>query len=121
MSSAPFPKSFAVLTMLLVGLLCTCAPSPGAPPEIQAGFPMDTLPTPTLPLPAPIDYDTTEWMEIVRHDPTILLDIRYATDSNFHESGYLRLWSVFLPTQGRGGIIAGTGLPAGTRAGVKDV
>jgi D-alanyl-D-alanine dipeptidase len=83
MSSAPFPKSFAVLTMLLVGLLCTCAPSPGAPPEIQAGFPMDTLPTPTLPPPAPIDYDTTEWMEIVRHDPTILLDIRYATDSNF--------------------------------------
>lgn len=30
-----------------------------------------------------LDYDTTQWLELVALDPTILLDIRYATDSNF--------------------------------------
>lgn len=36
--------------------------------------------TPSLP---PLDYDTTQWTEVVRLDSTILLDLRYATDSNF--------------------------------------
>lgn len=46
---------------------------------------MDTLPEPAPSPPPPIDYDTVEWMEITRHDPSILLDLRYATDSNFME------------------------------------
>ncbi len=29
------------------------------------------------------DYDTTAWTEVVRLDPSIALDLRYATDSNF--------------------------------------
>lgn len=37
--------------------------------------PVDTLP--------PIDYDTTAWTELIRLDSTFVLDIRYATDSNF--------------------------------------
>ncbi|MCB0517981.1 MAG: M15 family metallopeptidase [Lewinellaceae bacterium] len=35
------------------------------------------------PSPAPPDYDTAAWAEIIRLDPTILLDLRYATANNF--------------------------------------
>ena len=42
----------------------------------------DTVLTSTISLP-PIDYDTSEWAELIRLDATILLDLRYATDSNF--------------------------------------
>lgn len=41
----------------------------------------DTVPTPP-PVP-PRDYDTTQWLELIELDASILLDIRYATDSNF--------------------------------------
>ena len=38
------------------------------------------------PPPAPVyDYDTTAWLEMVDLDPTIELDLRYATDNNFME------------------------------------
>ena len=37
--------------------------------------PADTLP--------PIDYDTSQWTELIRLDSTIQLDIRYATANNF--------------------------------------
>lgn len=30
-----------------------------------------------------IDYDTSQWTELIRLDTSILLDMRYATDSNF--------------------------------------
>lgn len=33
--------------------------------------------------PAKVDHDTTQWQELARLDPTILLDLRYATDNNF--------------------------------------
>jgi len=36
------------------------------------------------PLP-PIDYDTAAWTEVIRLDRSIVLDLRYATDSNFVE------------------------------------
>lgn len=42
----------------------------------------DTILASIINLP-PIDYDTTEWAELIRLDSTILLDLRYATDSNF--------------------------------------
>ena len=31
------------------------------------------------------DYDTTQWQELIHLDPSILLDLRYATDNNFVE------------------------------------
>ncbi|MEL6140079.1 MAG: M15 family metallopeptidase [Bacteroidota bacterium] len=31
----------------------------------------------------PPDYDTTQWLEVTDLDPTIRLDLRYATDNNF--------------------------------------
>ncbi|MEO1257473.1 MAG: M15 family metallopeptidase [Bacteroidota bacterium] len=33
--------------------------------------------------PLPPDFDTTIWEEVVRLDPSILLDLRYATENNF--------------------------------------
>ncbi len=33
--------------------------------------------------PAPPDYDTTQWTDIADLEPEILIDMRYATDSNF--------------------------------------
>ncbi len=73
-----------LFALLVVG--CQSAP-PSKPPPIShftvaVEQPVsDTLsPFPTLP---PIDFDTTEWAEVIRLDSTILLDLRYATDSNF--------------------------------------
>jgi D-alanyl-D-alanine dipeptidase len=37
--------------------------------------PQDTIPA--------IDYDTTLWTEVIRLDESILLDLKYASDSNF--------------------------------------
>ena len=42
----------------------------------------DTTPATLINFP-PIDYDTSKWTELIRLDSTILLDLRYATDSNF--------------------------------------
>lgn len=36
----------------------------------------------TLTLP-PIDYDTTQWIELIRLDSTIIIDLKYATLDNF--------------------------------------
>ncbi len=38
---------------------------------------------PVPPTPLPPDYDTTQWAEITRLDPTVKLDLRYATENNF--------------------------------------
>ena len=51
----------------------TIAPAPPKPPAP----PVAEQP------PAPPDPDTTEWTELNRLDPTILLDLRYATTNNF--------------------------------------
>ena len=53
-----------------------------APAPIGAPEPVDTLPPP----PPPIDFDTTEWTEMTRLNPTIALDIRYATANNFMDT-----------------------------------
>jgi D-alanyl-D-alanine dipeptidase len=41
---------------------------------------VDTIPISTI---DSIDYDTTQWTELIRLDSSILLDIRYATPDNF--------------------------------------
>jgi zinc D-Ala-D-Ala dipeptidase len=40
-------------------------------------------PLPPAPVAAKPDYDTQLWTEIIRLDPSVAIDIRYATDSNF--------------------------------------
>ena len=50
--------------------------------------PLDTFraEVPPPPPPAPvIDYDTTEWTDLGMLEPSIVIDMRYATDSNFVE------------------------------------
>ncbi len=56
------------------------APEP-AVAEPAADTVADDLPEPVQPLPP--DYDTTQWTEVIHLDPTIGLDLRYATDNNF--------------------------------------
>ena len=77
------------LPLLLALALCTCdrARTPEPPPVLAAAFPVALPPPPPPPAPAPpkIDYDTTEWTELNRLIPNVVLDIRYATDSNFME------------------------------------
>ncbi len=66
------------LTLLLLVCLCTCDPAP-ARPDREVSFPVELPPPP----PAPLDYDSTEWTEAGRLDPTFALEVRYATDNNF--------------------------------------
>lgn len=57
--------------------------------EYRGEIPFDTLREDTSGAPdkgyisRPPDYDTTQWAELRRLEPAILLDLRYATDSNF--------------------------------------
>lgn len=76
------------LSLSLLLLLVNCGgkkseappPAPAAAPTVERHEPATDN---QLPTPGPIDYDTTQWTEIPRLDPTILLDLRYATDNNF--------------------------------------
>ena len=71
------------LFALLLGVLpLTCAPPPPDAPAAGAAFPVAVPPPPPPPAPPP-DYDTTAWAELTRLDSTFVLDLRYATDSNF--------------------------------------
>ncbi|MBB4079357.1 D-alanyl-D-alanine dipeptidase [Lewinella aquimaris] len=74
-----------LICLLLPLVLCTCAPAPEQP-ETGGVFPIaEPIPEPVIvPLPAP-DYDTSQWVELVRLDTSFRLEIRYATDSNFME------------------------------------
>ena len=49
-------------------LVASTPQSPSAPPA------QDTI----VP-----DYDTTQWLEVIHLDPTVRMDLRYATDNNF--------------------------------------
>jgi len=57
--------------------------TPAAPPSADTAAP--AVPeAPTEPeRPQPPDFDTAQWAEIIRLDPTIQLDLRYATENNF--------------------------------------
>ncbi len=78
-----------LLFCFLLLLLAACAgPGAEAPPVLQAAFPVSLPPPVAAPpgeLPPAIDYDTTEWTEIIRLDSTLRLDLRYATANNFME------------------------------------
>jgi len=74
-----------IFTFLIVVFACNSVThdSPIKENKINASITFDTIRLPTtkkLPLP---DYDTTAWTEITRLDSTFVLDLRYATDSNF--------------------------------------
>ena len=78
------PRLFLPLCFLLS--LCTCdrAQMAAPPPVLTSEFPLREPPPPPPP-PKVYDYDTTAWTEITDLDPTIQLDLRYATDNNFME------------------------------------
>ncbi len=59
--------------------MAACAGEPKAPEAPKAAVP-ETEKTTT---PDTIDYDSTEWTELIRLDSTLILDIRYATTNNF--------------------------------------
>ncbi len=78
------------LTLSFLFLLFNCGSKQPKPPASPAQPPIEvvqpdtaTPAEPATPGPDPIDYDTTQWTEITRLDPTILLDLRYATTNNF--------------------------------------
>lgn len=85
-----------VKTRSLVNVFCviTCI-SCGDPQEEASLTPVtapsqDTVVTLVEPVPAPkpepvIDYDTTEWLELIHLDPRIQVDLKYATTNNFVE------------------------------------
>lgn len=77
--------TFCLLALTLYACLPTETPPIEAP--ILAAFPVPPKPEPvpedTLPVLPPIDYDTTAWTELIRLDPDFVIDVRYATDSNF--------------------------------------
>lgn len=85
------PALLLGLFCLLGGSACTCEPPIGnvlAPAGLFLALAKDTPPPAPLPvwhadtLPV-IDYDTSQWTELIRLDSTIRLDIRYATADNF--------------------------------------
>lgn len=80
-------KLMKYLFVLLASLFLQCGekkePLPAA--EVaKTAVPNVPTPKPGMPTPQPeLDYDTTQWAEITRLDPSILLDLRYATANNF--------------------------------------
>jgi D-alanyl-D-alanine dipeptidase len=81
--------------LFFIGLICLTGCNPVSSESQQAEpFRADTLParpaivpdttTPEKPdLLMPIDYDTNQWTELIRLDPTFQLDLKYATEDNF--------------------------------------
>ncbi len=48
------------------------------------------------PVPGPPDYDTTQWLEVTLLDPSIRIDIKYATTDNFVEEKMYECGRCFL-------------------------
>ncbi|MCP9236372.1 M15 family metallopeptidase [Lewinella sp. JB7] len=74
-----------LIPSLFLLLLCSCEPAPEAA-TVNDGFPTE-VPPPAAPVEVVTqpDFDTAQWTELIRLDPTFILDVRYATDSNFME------------------------------------
>ncbi|MEL6864508.1 MAG: M15 family metallopeptidase [Bacteroidota bacterium] len=74
-----------VLLLLLLPLfLLSCSsntPSEKANDKVSTRMDSSTIVWP-IPQPSP-DYDTSQWVDILDLDSTILLDMRYATNNNF--------------------------------------
>lgn len=83
-------KNICIFFLFLSSFGCNLAPSGNhTTPNISA-FPLVSgqpvvpqVVKDTLPAPPPIDYDTSQWTELIRLDSTFVIDLRYATDSNF--------------------------------------
>ena len=76
--------------LVLLGYLASCAAGPEAPlpaADAVSEFPVKLPPAapPPLPRPAPVDYDSSAWTELIRLDSSFVLDLRYATANNFME------------------------------------
>lgn len=86
-----------LLPLLLAFLFFQCKNKPAAPPETDTPPPVEVtevdtpqvaepeMAEPIVEEPVPPDFDTTLWEEVVRLDPSIQLDLRYATENNFVE------------------------------------
>lgn len=81
-----------LLPLLLFFFFLQCKNKPATVSENQIPQPetvaeVDTpkIEEPTIEEPAPPDFDTTIWEEVVRLDESIALDLRYATENNFVE------------------------------------
>lgn len=81
-------KYFALVSIFLLCIACNQAPV-NSGPEVAA-FPVASSPPiepqiekDTIPPPPPIDYDTSQWTELIRLDSAFVIDLRYATDNNF--------------------------------------
>ncbi|WP_232830118.1 M15 family metallopeptidase [Lewinella sp. IMCC34191] len=73
-----------LLLFFLLWLTFMACDSPAAPQtDLRGRFPV-AVPKSIVP-PPPLDYDSSAWVELQRRDPSIILDIRYATDRNFME------------------------------------
>ncbi len=71
--------------MMLVVLACRSTASESSPKilEVYEQPVSDTVLSHTIEKALPPDYDTSAWTELIRLDSTFVLDLRYATDSNF--------------------------------------
>jgi D-alanyl-D-alanine dipeptidase len=80
-------RAFVLCLAASLALGCQNQQPPAAvlPPQVVAPA-ADSIEA--VPVSAP-DYDTTQWTELTRLAPGVLLDLRYATDDNFvHEKMY---------------------------------
>lgn len=83
-------KYIGILLIAFYGISCDQLPSANySEPDIDA-FPIaiqapviQQLVQDTLPVRPQIDYDTSQWTELIRLDSSFVIDLRYATDSNF--------------------------------------
>lgn len=83
-------KNLLLLFLPLLFFQCRNKPAetpPAEPPNPTEVAHVDTpeVEVPVVETPAPPDFDTTIWEEVVRLDEGIGLDLRYATDNNFVE------------------------------------
>ena len=74
-------------TLLLIVFIFTlaCQAENDQAPDviIQAPDSVGTVKEENLLLPPPINYDTTEWVELIRLIPSAIIDLKYATPNNF--------------------------------------
>ena len=52
------------------------------------------------------DYDTSEWLDLADLDPTIIMDLRYATENNFVEEKMYECGRCFLRPQAARKVVA---------------
>lgn len=83
-------KQSVIVSLLVFCLACNLLPTNAPSPPALSAFPVAETPpavpqlvVDTIPAPPPIDYDTTQWTELIRLDSSFVIDVRYATNNNF--------------------------------------